>query len=73
MQEEYLMEVNFTASELEAMLKEDTLKDFQYASVLSECSKGRLTVEKILELMDNTTIFTPIEMVSYGLADHILE
>lgn len=62
-----------TASELEAMFREDNLKDFQYASVLSERSNGRLTTEKALQLMDSNVILTPIEMVSYGLADAILE
>jgi ATP-dependent protease ClpP protease subunit len=62
-----------TASELEAMVREDNLKDFQYASVLSERSHGRLTTEKALQLMENNTILTPIEMISFGLADSILE
>lgn len=62
-----------TASELEAMVREDNLKDYQYASVLSERSNGRLTTERALQLMESNTILTPVEMVSYGLADFILE
>jgi ATP-dependent protease ClpP protease subunit len=62
-----------TAAELEAMFREDNLKDFQYASVLAERSNGRLTTEKALQLMDSNIILTPVEMISYGLADAILE
>lgn len=63
----------FTAAEIEAMFREDNLKDYQYASVVAERSSGRLTTEKVLQLMDNNTILTPVEMVSLGLADAILE
>ncbi len=62
-----------TASELESMFREDYLKDFQYASVLAERSNGRLTPQKALNLMEKNVILTPVEMVSYGLADSILE
>jgi ATP-dependent protease ClpP protease subunit len=62
-----------TAAELEAMFREDNLKDYQYASVLAEQSNGRLTTEKALGLMDGNTILTPVEMISYGLAHGILE
>jgi len=62
-----------TASELDAMLREDTLKDYQYASVVAESSRGRLTTQEVLQLMDTNTILTPAEMVSLGLADYILE
>jgi ATP-dependent protease ClpP protease subunit len=62
-----------TAAELEAMFREDNLKDYQYASVLSECSHGKLSTEKALQLMDKNTILTPIEMVSLGLCDFILD
>lgn len=63
----------YTASEVEAMFREDNLKDFQYASVISECSGGRLTTQRVLQLMDNNTILTPAEMVSLGLADALLQ
>lgn len=62
-----------TASELEAMLREDNLKDYQYASVLSERSNGWLSTEKAMQLMENNTILTPVEMISFGLAHGILE
>jgi len=62
-----------TAAELEAMFREDNLKDFQYASVLAERSNGRLTTEKTLQLMDANTILTPVEMISLGLAHGILD
>lgn len=61
-----------TADELDAMLREDRLKDFQYASVVADRSNGRLTADKVLSLMDASTILTPTELVAYGLADEIL-
>lgn len=63
----------YTASEIEAMFREDNLKDFQYASVISERSGGRLTTKRVLELMDANTILTPVEAVAFGIADTILE
>lgn len=61
-----------TADELDAMLREDRLKDFQYASVVADRSHGSLTAEKVLSLMDANTILTPTDLVAYGLADEIL-
>ena len=55
------------------MFREDYLKDFQYASVLAERSNGRITAQKALQLMESNVILTPVEMISYGLADGILE
>lgn len=63
----------FTAAEIDAMLREDRLKDFQYASVVAERSRGRLTSEQVLSMMEKNTILTPLELVAYGLADAVLE
>lgn len=62
----------FTVAEMDAMLREDRLKDFQYASVVAERSRGRLTSDQVLSMMEKNTILTPIELVTYGLADRIL-
>lgn len=62
----------FTVAEMDAMLREDRLKDFQYASVVAERSHGRLTSEQVLAMMEKNTILTPIELVTYGLADRVL-
>lgn len=62
----------FTSAEMDAMLREDRLKDFQYASVVAERSHGRLTSEQALSMMEKNTILTPIELVTYGLADRVL-
>jgi ATP-dependent protease ClpP protease subunit len=62
----------YTAGEIDAMVREDRLKDFQYASILAERSHGRLTTEQILTMMEKNTILTPLELVSYGLADEII-
>lgn len=63
----------YTASEIDAILREYRLKDFQYASIVSERSNGRLTSEQVLSMMEKNTILTPPELVSYGLADAILK
>ncbi len=63
----------FTTDELDAMLREDTLKDFQYASVVADSSNGRLTTEKVLAMMKANIILSPLELVAYGLCDGILE
>lgn len=63
----------FTAAEIEAMFREDNLKDYQYACVVAERSNGRLDTEMVLALMDKNTVLTPFEMITYGLADYIIE
>lgn len=63
----------YTASEIDAILREYRLKDFQYASIVAERSNGRLTSEQVLSMMEKNTILTPPELVSYGLADVILK
>lgn len=62
----------FTASEIEAMAREDRLKDRQYASILAENSPV-LETEDVLAMMRNNTVLTPEELVRYGLAHAILE
>lgn len=63
----------YTASEIDAILREYRLKDFQYASIVAERSKGRLTSQQVLSMMEKNTILTSLELVSYGLADAILQ
>ncbi|HYF29461.1 MAG TPA: ATP-dependent Clp protease proteolytic subunit [Candidatus Paceibacterota bacterium] len=63
----------YTADEMDAMLREDRLKDFQYASILAERSAGRLDTDQVLRMMEKNTILTPLELVAYGLADRVLE
>ena len=58
--------------EMEAMLKEDKLKDFQYASIVAEHSNGRLSAQDVLVMMANNTVLTPTEAVDFGLAHKIL-
>jgi ATP-dependent Clp protease protease subunit len=62
-----------TTPEMESIIKEDKLKDFQYASVIADRSNGKLTIQKVLDLMANNTVLTPSEAVELGLADAILE
>ncbi len=62
-----------TTPEMESIVKEDKLKDFQYASVIADRSNGRLTVQEVLDLMANNTVLTASEAVSLGIAHAILE
>jgi len=62
----------FSTLDMENMLKEDKLKDFQYASVVSNATGGRYTPEKILRLMAKNTLLTPEEAVNMGLAHKII-
>lgn len=63
----------FTNVEIENMLKEARLRDYQYACVVSDGTSGRATPEKILELMSKDTILTAEEAVNLGLAHKVLE
>lgn len=62
-----------TSSELAAMMHEDCLKDEQYAAIVAERSRGCLTPEKVLQLMDANTTLLPADFVTFGLADTILD
>lgn len=62
----------FTVREMEGMLNEDRLKDFQYACVLADATEGKCTPERFLEMMEKNTILTPDEAVNLGLAHKVL-
>jgi ATP-dependent protease ClpP protease subunit len=62
----------YTTQEMEAMLVEDCMKDEQYASVVAENSKGRLTTQEVLALMVQHTVLSPETVVGLGLADAVL-
>ncbi len=62
----------FSTVDMHNMLKEDKLKDYQYACVISEKTKGRYSPEKILKLMASSTILSAEEAVAIGLADRVL-
>jgi ATP-dependent Clp protease, protease subunit len=61
-----------TTPEMESIIKEDKLKDFQYASVIAERCNGKLTIQKVLDLMANNTVLTASEAVELGIAHAIL-
>lgn len=63
----------FSTLDMENMLKEDKLKDYQYACVVSDATEGRYSPEKILDLMTHTTVLTADEAVNMGLAHKVLE
>lgn len=63
----------YTATEIEAMVTEDRLKDAQYAAVVAEHSQGRLTPEEVLSIMNAHTVLTPTDLIRMGLADRILD
>ncbi|MBX4199911.1 ATP-dependent Clp protease proteolytic subunit [Candidatus Parcubacteria bacterium] len=62
----------FTTIDMENMLREDRLKDFQYASVVSEATGGKLSTERVLDMMMKNTILTPEEAVQMGIAHKVL-
>jgi ATP-dependent protease ClpP protease subunit len=63
----------YTTQEMEAMLAEDRTKDEQYAHVVAQNSKGNLTTHEVLMMMKSHTVLTPTQMVTYGLADAVIE
>lgn len=62
----------YTVADMEAMLNEDHLKDFQYACVVSDATKGRYTPAMIIDMMRRNTILTAAEAVEMGLAHAII-
>jgi ATP-dependent protease ClpP protease subunit len=63
----------FTASDMEAMLKEDRIKDKYYAEVVAQSTDGKLTSASVLELMKKNTILTSEDFIKYGLAEQIID
>lgn len=63
----------FSTADLEDMLKEDRLKDYQYACVVSDATEGKYSPEEVLKLMANTTVLTAEEAVNMGLAHKVLD
>lgn len=63
----------FTTSEVAAMLKEDELKDQQYACVLAAATGNKILPADVLDLMAKNTVLSPHEAVDLGLAHGILE
>ena len=66
-------EKRFSTLDMEDILKEDKVKDYQYACVVSNATEGRFSPEKVLELMRLNTVLTAEEAVQMGLADKVLE
>jgi ATP-dependent protease ClpP protease subunit len=63
----------FSTADLDAMLKEDKLKDYQYACVVSEACGGSHAPDEILEMMARNTLLTAQEAVRMGIAHAVLE
>lgn len=63
----------FSTIEVDSMLKEDKLKDYQYACIIADRTEGKYSTEKILDMMARNTILTAQEAVGMGLAHGILE
>ena len=62
----------YTVEDMQAMLKEDNLKDYQYACVVSDATNGRYSPERILTMMRKNTILTAEEAVKMGLTHKVL-
>lgn len=65
-------EKRFSTADLEDLLKEDRLKDYQYACVVSDAASGRLDPDKVLEMMKKHTVLTAEEAVNLGLAHKVI-
>ena len=65
-------EKRYSTKDMEDMLKEDKLKDYQYACVVSDATGGRYSPEMILEMMANNTVLTAEEAVNMGLAHKVV-
>ncbi len=63
----------YSTLDMENMLKEDKLKDYQYACIVADATRGRFDTEKILEMMRNNTVLTSEEALNIGLAHKVLE
>lgn len=66
-------EKRFSTRDLEDFLKEDRLKDYQYACVVSDATSGKLSPEAVLNMMAKNTILTAEEAVNLGLAHRVLQ
>jgi ATP-dependent protease ClpP protease subunit len=63
----------YTVKDMETMLKEDNLKNYQYASLIAKESNGKLSTEKVLEMMEKETVLTAQEAVHLGIAHTVLQ
>jgi ATP-dependent Clp protease, protease subunit len=63
----------YSTLDMENMLKEDKLKDYQYACIVSDATRGKFNPEKILEMMRNNTVLTSEEALNMGLAHKVLD
>lgn len=66
-------EKRFSTLDMENILKEDKVKDYQYACVVSDATSGKYSPEQVLDLMAKNTVLTAQEAVSMGLAHKVLE
>ena len=66
-------DVRHSSADLESMVKEDKLKDEQYARVVAEACGADVTAEQVLGLMRQNTLLTAEEAVAMGLAHGIIE
>ncbi|MES2214219.1 MAG: ATP-dependent Clp protease proteolytic subunit [Patescibacteria group bacterium] len=62
----------FSTYDIEDMLKENKLKDYQYACLVADATDGKFSPEKILDLMAKNTILTAEEAVRMGLAHRVI-
>jgi ATP-dependent Clp protease, protease subunit len=61
-----------TVKDMESMIREDKIKDEQYAAVVAERSGGKLTVGEVFKLMRQNTILTPEQAIELGLAHGVI-
>ncbi len=63
----------FSTADMEAILREDKIKDRQYASIIAERSHRKLSVDDVLNLMRENTVLTAQEAVDLGIAHQVLK
>ncbi len=63
--------MRYTTAEMDAMLREDTLKDQQYAEVVA--MNSRLSADDVLDMMRRNVVLAPQEIVAHGIAHAMLD
>lgn len=68
----FVAEKRYTVEDIQTILNEYHLKDFQYACIVSDATAGRYTPGMILDMMSKNTMITAPEAVEMGLAHRVI-
>lgn len=64
-------EHRYDVTQLKASLSEVKIQEKGYAKIVSEKSRGKLNIEKVLKMMKDEVVLSAKEAVKFGLADKI--